>query len=179
MRTIAEAAGVSHGTLRHHFGSKAGLIDAVDDHVLEVFAQALESDAPPTPPTSTNDLYEFGSRFSRLVYEHPLVVDYVGHALREGSKIGHVIFKGLHKISIRQRDRYAADGLTKPDLDPDWAALHPLLLRLAAIMLRSYVADEIPDPFATPEQAHRWDTTATAMIRYGQFRIPPDTAEQD
>lgn len=173
MRAIAEAAGVSVGLVQHHFGNKAGLIDAVDDHVLRVFGEALESNPLPVPAEPTDGFKSLGGRFSKLIHDHLDVVDYVGHALLEGNKIGAVIFDGLLQISTRQRDDFAAAGLTKPDLDPDWAALNPLMLRLGPIMLRSHIARHIPGAFSTPVELQRWDATVTAMIRDSQFRADP------
>jgi AcrR family transcriptional regulator len=173
MRTIAEAAGVSHGLLRHHFGSKDGLIAAVDDHVLRVFSEALESNPLPVPTEPTNDFRSLGGRFSKLIHDHPDIVDYVGRALSEGNDIGVVIFDGLLKISVRQRDTFAAAGLTRADIDPDWAALNPLMLRLGAIMLRSHIARHIDGAFTTPAELQRWDASVTALIRHGQFTADP------
>lgn len=173
MRTIAEAAGVSHGLLRHHFGSKDGLIAAVDDHVLRVFSEALESNPLPVPAEPTNDFRSLGGRMSKLIHDRPEVVDYVGHALIEGNDIGAVIFDGLLKISVRQRDTFAAAGLTRDDLDPDWAALNPLMLRLGPIMLRAHIARHIDGAFTTPAELQRWDASVTALIRHGQFTSDP------
>lgn len=170
IRAIAEAAGVTHGLVQHHFGNKAGLIDAVDDHVLRIFGEALESNPLPVPATPTDDFGSLGGRFSKLIHDYPDVVDYVGHALIEGNRIGDVIFDGLLEISARQRDTFAAAGLTRPDLDPDWAALNPLMLRLGPIMLRSKIARHIPGAFSKPAELQRWDRTVTEMIRRGQFK---------
>ena len=43
MREIAADAGAVPGLIRHHFGSKAGLTRAVDDLVLSVIAETLET----------------------------------------------------------------------------------------------------------------------------------------
>ncbi|ART74318.1 hypothetical protein BTO20_37470 (plasmid) [Mycobacterium dioxanotrophicus] len=170
MRAIAEAAGVTHGLVQHHFGNKAGLVAAVDNYVLRVFGEALESNPLPVPAPATDNFHSLGGRFSKLIHDHPEVVDYVGHALIEGNNIGAVIFDGLLKISARQRDNFAEAGLTRPDLDPDWAALNPLMLRLGPIMLRSHIARHIDGAFSTPSELQRWDASVTAMIRHGQFK---------
>lgn len=173
LRAIAEAAGVSVGLVQHHFGNKAGLIEAVDDYVLRVFADALESNPLPVPAEPADDFKSLGGRFSKLIHDHPDIVDYVGRALSEGNNIGVVIFDGLLKISARQRDTFAAAGLTRPDLDPDWAALNPLVLRLGAIMLRSHIARHIDGAFTKAAELQRWDASVTAMIRHGQFTADP------
>ena len=45
IRDIAAAAGVSGGLVQHHFGTKAGLRDAINDHVVAIAADAF-SDLP-------------------------------------------------------------------------------------------------------------------------------------
>lgn len=42
IRDLAEVAGVSPGLVQHHFGSKAGLREACDTHVLEVLDRTAE-----------------------------------------------------------------------------------------------------------------------------------------
>ena len=61
VRDIAAEAGVSHGVLRHHFGSKADLWQAV---MSEVFSEFQAKVAPLLADDSTNDAAE---RFRRLV----------------------------------------------------------------------------------------------------------------
>ena len=52
LRAVAAAAGVSVGLVQHHFGTKAGLVKAVDDHVLGLVIAAI---APPLaePPADS------------------------------------------------------------------------------------------------------------------------------
>lgn len=45
MRAVEDAAGLPHGSVRHHFGARRGLLIALFDHL-----ERLES---PTPPGST------------------------------------------------------------------------------------------------------------------------------
>ena len=54
VRQIAAAAGVSPGLVIHHFGSKDRLREAVDEHVLAMFAAMLGE-------LTTGDLYEPGA----------------------------------------------------------------------------------------------------------------------
>ena len=55
VREIAADAGAAPGLIRHHFGSKAGLTRAVDDLVLSVITETLETataQAAPSDPTT-------------------------------------------------------------------------------------------------------------------------------
>lgn len=168
MRCVAEAAGTSIGLVQHYFGTKAALVAAVDDYVLQVIGDAVESGPLPEPPA--DPLAEMGRRVTTLIAEQPHVVDYLGRALVEGDSIGSEIFDGLVGISTAQRDQLSERQQTRPDLDPLWAALNPLVLRLGAIILRTHIERHLPEPFNTPIQLGRWDAAVTAFIREGQFQ---------
>lgn len=168
LRTVAEAAGTSIGLVQHYYGTKAALIAAVDDYVLQVIGDAVESAPLPAPPA--DPLAEMGRRVTTLIAEQADVVDYLGRALVEGDSIGSQIFDGLVGISTAQADELNARRQTRADLDPVWAALNPLILRLGAIILRTHIERHIPEPFNTPIQLNRWDVAVTALIREGQFQ---------
>lgn len=162
MRAVAEAAGVSHGLVQHYFRDKAGLITAVDSHILRRFNQALESTTEP----SSGGLDDVGERLLTLAREYPDVADYLGIALSEGRDIGVTIFEDLFKIATAQDAKLRAAGLLRDDLDPVWSALNPLILRLTTIVLRSKIARHIP--FSTPAELQRWNDSVTSFIRHGQ-----------
>lgn len=172
LRMVAEAAGVSIGLVQHYFGTKASLIAAVDQYVLQVIGDALESAPLPAPPADA--LTEAGRRLSTLFAEQGDVVAYVSRALVEGEAIGSVIFDGLVGFSAAQRDEFMAQHLTRPDLDPVWAALNPLILRIGAVILRTHIDRHLPEPFTAPTQLRRWDAAVTSLIRGGQFMDRPE-----
>lgn len=123
---VAEAAGVSIGLVQHYFKSKAALIAAVDEHVLNVVGRTMESE--PLPGGPDDGLLEAGNRITTLIAENTIVLEYTGRSLVDGEGIGTVIFDGLLGISAAQRDHFAEQQLTREDLDPQWAALNPLIL---------------------------------------------------
>lgn len=165
---VAEAAGASIGLVQHYYGTKAALIAAVDDYVLRVISDAVESDPLPSPPQ--DPLAEMGRRLTTVMAEQADVFDYLGRALVEGDAIGSEIFDGLVGISTAQAQLFIEHGQISPDLDLVWAALNPLMLRLGAIILRSHIERHIPEPFNTPTQLRRWDAAVTALLRHGQLQ---------
>lgn len=168
LRTVAEAAGISVGSVQHYYGTKAALIAAVDDYVLRVISDAVESAPLPAPPKDA--LAEMGRRLTAVIAEQPDVFDYLGRALVEGDSIGSEIFDGLVGISTAQGRQLSGLEQARPDLDPVWAALNPLMLRLGAIILRPHIERHLPEPFTTPTQLKRWDAAVTALIRDGQLQ---------
>lgn len=75
VREITADAGVATGLIRHHFGSKAGLTRAVDDHVLEAVAQALA--AVPVAGTAADITAAREAAFARLLQERPEIAGYL------------------------------------------------------------------------------------------------------
>lgn len=167
LRTIAEAAGVSVGLVQHHFRTKAALTAAVNQYVVQVVGEALEPTALSDVPADGLD--EAGRRLTSLMAERPDLMAYLGRALAEGGAFGSVIFTGLLGISTAQRDEFSRRSKTHPDLDPDWAALNPLILRVGAIILHPYIELYLRESFFTEPQLRRWDAAVTNLIRHGQF----------
>jgi AcrR family transcriptional regulator len=171
LRAVATAAGVSVGLVQHHFGTKAGLIQAVDDHALGVVIAAI---AEPIPAPPADSIAEMGNRVTRMIAEHPDIVDYVGRALIDGSPLGTTIFDTLAAFGIarwQQRDERAE---TRQDIDITWAALNSLVLALGSLILRSHLERHLPEPLATPDQLERWQASVNTLLREGLFRRPHD-----
>lgn len=168
MRAVAGAAGISTGLVQHCYGTKAALVDAVNDHVLWVISDALEGAPYPAPPEDPSS--EMGRRITALMTEHPDVIDYLAHALVEGDAIGSEIFDGLVAISEAKRDVFVELQQIRPDIDLFWAAMLTVTLRLGAIILRGHIDRHLPEPFSTPSQLKRWDAAVMALISHGQLK---------
>jgi AcrR family transcriptional regulator len=171
LRTVAAAAGVSVGLVQHHFANKAGLIKAVDDHVLGLVIAAI---APPIPEPPADSIAEMGSRVTRIVAEQPDIVDYVGRALIDGSPLGTTIFDTLAVFGIARWSQRNERGETRPDLDLTWAALNALVLPLGTIILRGHIERHLPERFTAPTQLQRWQESVNTLLREGLFRHAGD-----
>ena len=75
LRAIASEAGVAVGLVQHHFKTKAGLRDAVDQLVVDYFANAL-ADVPESASTAVRD-----DAVRDMLRANPTVIDYVRRAL--------------------------------------------------------------------------------------------------
>ncbi len=166
LRTIAEEAGVSLGLIQHYFVTKAQLIEAIDAHVLDVFAQ-MQAEPSPAAGDRVGDASD---RLAALMTENPDVMDYVGRALAEHGEVGNTIFDGFFAISAEHGAAFAAQGLTPEDLDPLWSNMLPLILRVGTIMLRHHIERHIDGPLYDPAQLSRWSAAVTRMICQGQLR---------
>jgi AcrR family transcriptional regulator len=167
LRTVASAAGVSLGLVQHHFATKAGLIQAVDDHVMQVVIATVSVPVPEPPADSIADI---GNRVVRFVRDHPVVCDYVSRALVDGSPLGNAVFDRLVTLGTERWEQRRANGETRPDLDMTWAALNALILALGTIILRAHIERQLPEPFGSPAQLQRWQNAVDSLLREGQLR---------
>lgn len=78
LRAVAAEAGVTLGLVQHHFKTKGGLRKAVDQLVIEYFAQALASATPSDDPRENAAARDAAVR--KMLEETPAVVNYLRRA---------------------------------------------------------------------------------------------------
>ncbi|MGV0794448.1 TetR/AcrR family transcriptional regulator [Mycolicibacterium sp. XJ1819] len=171
LRAVAADAGVSLGLVQHHFATKAGLVKAVDEHVMSV---VIEFFARPVPAPPEDSLAEMGNRINRLIVEHPDIVDYFGRALIDGSPLGETIFDTLTAFGTTRWNQRKENGELRSDVDLTWATLNALILAVGTLMMRSHVDRQLPDTLTSPEQLARWQDSVNKLLRHGLFRHPGD-----
>lgn len=169
MRGVAAAAGVSLGSVQHHFATKAGLIDAVDQHVLQLVTSTM---ARPLSEPPVDSVAEIGNRITTLFTEHPEVAAYLGRALVDGSPLGAKIFDTLMSVGVARWQQRLERGELRDDVDVTWAAINGLVLALGAISLRPHLDRHLAEPLITPSQLDRWQAATDALLREGLFRRP-------
>ncbi len=108
LRRVAEAVGVSHVTLQHHFGSKEELVGEIVEHLLErtLIPQALQVEGMPDPSL------DLVARL-RLLWAHltspsgrrdlSLFVELIGQSRFQGSN---------YSLAVERSIRYRLDLLT-------------------------------------------------------------------
>src|SRR5215218_9209360 len=84
-RAIAAEAGVSHALVRHHFGSKEGLRQAIDEDVLDAFDSALAGFDRQSP--GSDRMAVLGAASAQLFGADEVRRDYLRRALLEGSEL--------------------------------------------------------------------------------------------
>jgi TetR/AcrR family transcriptional regulator, regulator of cefoperazone and chloramphenicol sensitivity len=168
IRDVAAAAGVSAGLVQHHFGTKAELRDAINDHVVSIAADAFSE--LPTEGDPTEIQQQMGDRVTAFVRDNSIALRYVarGVADRDEGAIG--IFDAFVAISARQWDRLAEHGMLRPDADLDWAALHVVVLNLASVLMRHAIERHLPAPFTDQHELERWNQASNALFQHGLYR---------
>ncbi|KUM36261.1 TetR family transcriptional regulator [Arthrobacter sp. EpRS71] len=91
VRDVASAAGVSPGLVIHHFGSKAGLRDACDHHVL---AQTATQGREKADPVSTRQLIQ---DYMNHPDQYADEITYIRRTLSDESEAGDAFFDAVVK----------------------------------------------------------------------------------
>jgi AcrR family transcriptional regulator len=170
LRMIAAAAGTSLGLVQHHFGTKANLIQAVDHHVTTILTALL---ATPASAPADDSVADIADRVVSLLVDHGDVVDYLCRALVDATPTGTRVFDTLVAVAGGHWAQLQEQGLARPDLDPIWMTLNPLVLVLGMFILRSQLSRHLPESLTTPTQLQRWRNATEAIIADGQVQRPP------
>ena len=160
IRDVAAAAGVSPGLVQHHFATKGGLRDAVNEYVIAIAREAF-SDVPGAgSPTAYREL---GRRITETIREHPTAFIYVARSLAEGDEAAAGVFDAFVDIAETQLGRLRDEGLLNPDIDLEWAALEGVIYCLGTLLFEHAVSRRLGQPFFTDAALERWDEASNEL----------------
>jgi AcrR family transcriptional regulator len=171
VRQVAAAAGVSPGLVIHHFGSKDGLREAVDEHVLAMFGTMLGE-------LTTPDLYDpaaAGSLAEAVVRHLPPdspVPGYLRRLLLSGGDPGRELFRRLYEASRTALDAMAAAGLAARGADPAVRAAILMSNDLAVLLLREQLAGVVGEDPLSPAGMARWGREMLTIYAAGLMAVP-------
>jgi AcrR family transcriptional regulator len=166
LRAVARAAGVSPGLIVHHFGSKQGLIRAVDEAVLTRIILAL-SEVP--IEGSGPELIEGRAEVvAALLRRQPVLCDYLGRALSERTEASAELFHRLFVYAARD-ERLVAAGVLRADTDPFWRAMHQVILVVGPMLLRSLIERELGGELLAEDNLDRWMRARTDLLQHGLY----------
>lgn len=111
LRTIADAAGVSPALLIHHFGSKQGLRQACDDHVLAVIRDRKTETMRSADPAS------WLAEMAEIESHEPLLA-YVVSSMKDGGALSNTLINGMSEASEQYLEEGVRQGTLKPTRDP-------------------------------------------------------------
>jgi AcrR family transcriptional regulator len=158
IRDIAQAAGVSSGLLRHHFGSKEGLRDACDEHAMA-------------------RITAIGARFTEMGALSPLTPDvlllqrYLVRSLMDGSPTGAAMFDRMIE--------YGEKWLESTDLKVSDARAYVAVLsamKMSMFIMRDQLSRVLGVDVGEPEG---WVRMLQASIEiFSQPLITTELAEQ-
>lgn len=148
MRAIAAAAGVTVGLVVHHFQTKDGLRDAVEERIVDLFAEAI--DRAPAADTARAVAEARDVSVARMLEETPAVVGYLRRALLDttGHK-GNVLAK-LTDLTARQVASLRNAGLASTDHRDSSQVIGILVRQLGTVFLQPMV-DSAWEQLAGPD----------------------------
>ena len=104
LRNISEKAGVSHSLIRHHFGSKERIWQAVSDvmdEFLQCYMTELIHEMPKETP-SNQKIYQFMVRMLAFSLVNPHPIQMIADAIRQGDD------SALLQYFLKSKDEFAA-----------------------------------------------------------------------
>ncbi|MCH0539714.1 TetR/AcrR family transcriptional regulator [Streptomyces sp. MUM 203J] len=161
VRQIAAAAGVSPGLVVHHFGSKEGLREEVDLHVVAVFDRMLKAAVDGGAVTSLAE-----AMAGQLGEESP-VPGYLSRMLSADGDAGRELFRRLFELSRRALAGMVGSGEAAPGRDPAVRAAFLLANDLAVFLLRRRLEEVIGVDPLSAAGLERWSHEVLAVYGGG------------
>ncbi|MGO1056114.1 TetR/AcrR family transcriptional regulator [Crossiella sp. CA198] len=158
VRAVAADAGVSPALVLHHFGSKDGLRQACDEHVLALI-RADGEDTDPSDLGALADMLESATPVRR----------YLGRALLDGSPAAATVFAEI----VERTQRWLADGeargWVRPSEDARARAVTYVSWLLAPLVLGEQVGRLLGGDVAETATSVRGARAGLEMLTHGLF----------
>lgn len=169
MRDIAAAAGVSAALLVRHYGSKDGLVEAVDTHVVATFETLLTTMTEQTAavglePVAVPNLLD---GLATHLPTDSAIPAYLSRLLVAGGPAGSALFDRLFRLSQATLRTMVAAGTASCGEDANVRAAFLLVNDLAVLILRPRLTEALGvDPLSTAGM-RRWAGEVFAIYRDG------------
>jgi AcrR family transcriptional regulator len=168
IRGVAEAAGVSSGLVRHHFGSKDGLRKACDVYAMETIRRAKNE------ALVEGRISEAGFIASALRITAP-VMRYLARALVDGSPAADALFDEMLNYAEESSGRLAGAGAPASS-DPHAHAAVATAMQLGIIVLHHHLARALGKDIFTHEG---YRIAGRAMLEiYSRPLLSPEIAAE-
>lgn len=171
VRQIASEAGVSAALVLHHFGSKQGLRDAVDEYASQACDEIIEfgqqEDVAAT--LAEGDGGSIAEAFSRSFPPDSPLPAYLRRLILAGDPAGKRIFRRWYEGTRQLLDEIQRMGIAAPSDDPDVRAAFFIVSDLAVLLLRDQLRETLGfDPMSTDGMA-RWANEVSVIYRDGAW----------
>jgi len=169
MRDIAAAAGVSAALLVRHYGSKNGLVDAVDNHVVATFELLLTRMTDQTAAAGLEPAAVPGLLDGLATHLPPdsAIPAYLSRLLVSGGRAGTALFGRLFRLSQATLATMVAAGTASPGADAEVRAAFLLVNDLAVLTLRPRLIEVLGVDPLSEQGMRRWAGEVFAIYRGG------------
>lgn len=172
VRQIAAAATVSPALVLHHFGSKAGLRQAVDEFAAGAFDQLLETGGRDEVLQSmtSGDAASLSAAFAQVFPQDSPLPAYLRRLLLSGEPAGDALFRRWLEGTRQLLAVLDEQGMARPSGDPDVRAAFLLANDLAVVLLRDRIQGALGfDPLGR-EGVQRWGAEVTSVYAHGVWK---------
>lgn len=165
VRDISSAAEVSVGLINHHFRSKEGLRQAVDDYFINRVGAAIERAIESTHDLDPALIAEFQRKWIvKYSDEWPEFVAYMRRAIIEASPWGETLFRRYHESIRRVLDRFDASGKIAPETDRFWLPLIYMFVIMGPLVLDPFIKNMYGRSAYDPEMWARFMKAFSSLL---------------
>lgn len=137
LRAIAAEAGVTLGLVQHHFKTKAGLRDAVDQLVVDYFAQAIAE--VPTEGSPAELAAARDEAVRRMLVDNPPVVNYIRRSVLEASDDRLHLLDVLVELTRKEVSALRDAGIASTQRRESTQVVSVLLRQMGELLLQPFV----------------------------------------
>lgn len=149
LRQVAAKAEVAVGSIQHHFGTREGLLDAVDELVIDCFLEAIASAPDEGSPAAVVAARNVAVR--RMLQTNPTLVNYVRRGVLDPSAGGRLL-KRLTALVLGEVQRARATGIASTARRESTQVIQVLVRQIGSLALQPLVDaawEQVePDPTA-------------------------------
>lgn len=168
VRDISSAAGVSVGLINHHFRSKDGLRQAVDDYFIGRMGAAIERAIEATHDLDPELVADFQRKWIvKYSDEWPEFVAYFRRAIVEASPWGETLFRRYHESIRRMIDRFDAAGKIAPEADRFWLPLMYMFIIMGPLILDPFIKNMFGRSAYDPDMWARFQKSFNMLMWNG------------
>lgn len=134
LREVAREAGVAPGLVVHHFGGKDGLCAAVDDFVVDLFREAVDSvplDGPAAEVVAARD-----HAAAQMLADNPDAVDYLRRAVVTPDPGSEQLTRMLMDETVRRTQILRDHGIARSRIPVEEQAVAVLVRQLGSLLLQ-------------------------------------------
>ncbi len=173
IRAIAKAAGTSSTLIIHHYGSKQGVIEAVDTWVRSLLLIATEDDAAAGSAAEAN--VRRLAAFERLLDEQPLLRMYLRRMLLEQTQHGLDWFARMVQDCATDLSRRAQTGLARPADDEEAVAAVLTVIALVPLLLPRHLEHALGEGTTSLD---RWTAASSDIFSAAIYPASPVRARR-
>jgi AcrR family transcriptional regulator len=175
VRQIAVEAGVSPALVLHHFGSKAGLREAVDAYAASSFDAVIDAggEAELVEAMQGGDSSSLAAAFAQVFPAGSPLPAYLRRLLLSGDPAGTALFERWLEGTEQLLEALGAAGTATASTDPRVRAAFLLANDLAVVLLRDQLHSALGFDPLSPDGIQRWGAEVTAVYAGGVWKGGP------